>query len=161
MSTGWLGQLGLIVAQGSNLFETMMLNLTLLQNGETLWNTQRPCWELEEVRSKERTEIALPDNAAELLTLQSRRLLLHRKEEKVIGYALLGGDFFNKENAFCEQMTVWRASQDKKSDPLVYRPRKHDSSKQFWQEFPAVFAPDEGQRMPGVEMCIRDSCVRI
>ena len=79
VGAGWLGKLGYIQAQGSNLFETLMLNLTLLQDGVKLWGENQPCWELDEPRSAERTEIALPDNPAQLLTLQSRRLLLDRE----------------------------------------------------------------------------------
>ena len=90
ISPGWLGRLGLIQAQGNSLFETLMLNLTLLQDGASLWGPPRPCWELDVPRSGERTEIAQPDNPAELLTLQSRRLLLHREGDRVTGYALLG-----------------------------------------------------------------------
>ena len=71
-----------------------MLNLTLLQDGVKLWGENQPCWELDEPRSAERTEIALPDNPAQLLTLQSRRLLLDREGEIVTGFSLLGGDFF-------------------------------------------------------------------
>ncbi len=97
VGAGWLGKLGYIQAQGNNLFETLMLNLTLLQDGVKLWGENQPCWELDEPRSAERTEIALPDNPAQLLTLQSRRLLLDREGEIVTGFSLLGGDFFPGE----------------------------------------------------------------
>lgn len=100
VGAGWLGKLGYIQAQGNNLFETLMLNLTLLQDGVKLWGENQPCWELDEPRSAERTEIALPDNPAQLLTLQSRRLLLDREGEIVTGFSLLGGDFFPREKLF-------------------------------------------------------------
>lgn len=147
---GWLGKLGLILAQGDTLFERLMLNLVLLKDGEQPWQPPLPCWELPEARSAERTEIPQPDNPAALLTLQSRRLLLHREGEKVIGYTLLGGDFFERENAFCEQMTVWRAAQASKNAPVVYLPKRHDPAKQFWREFPSVFLQESGGRCPGV-----------
>lgn len=150
VGAGWLGKIGLILAQGKNLFETLMLNLCLLKDGETLWRQDRPCWELKEARSGERTEIAQPDNAAELLTLQSRRLLLSRDEDQVTGYALLGGDFFERENVFCEQMTGWRSTQRKKNAPPVFLPQRHDPSKQFWREFPTVFLNKPGTRQPGI-----------
>ena len=150
VGTGWLGKLGLILAQGDTLFETLMLNLVLMRDGDVQWGVPQPCWERPEARSAERTKIPQPDNAAELLTLQSRRLLLHRFEEKVDGYALLGGDFFDRENAFCEQMTLWRRKQERKNDPVVYLPRRHDPAKQFWREFPAVFLPAEGEKQPGL-----------
>lgn len=150
VGAGWLGKIGLIWVQGENLFQTLMLNLCLLRDGEALWERETPCWELEEARNKERTEIVQPDNAAALLTLQSRRLLLHREEGCVTGYTLLGGDFFERENAFCEQMTVWRSVQVKKDAPLVFLPRRHDPSKQFWREFPTIFLDNPGMRQPGV-----------
>ena len=153
---GWLGKLGLILAQGDTLFETLMLNLVLLKDGEQPWQPPLPCWELEHARSTERTEIPQPDNPAVLLTLQSRRLLLNREGESVTGYTLLGGDFFERENAFCEQMTVWRAAQASKNAPVVYLPKRHDPAKQFWREFSSVFLRESGGRCPGVVWWIEE-----
>ena len=150
VGAGWLGKLGLILAQGDTLFETLMLNFILLQDGVSLWAQPVPCWELQEARCAERVEIQQPDDAASLLTLQSRRLLLHREQGAVTGYALLGGDVFPRENAFCEQMTIWRKKQESKNAPAVYLPRRHDPAKQFWREFPAVFQKQPGERQPGL-----------
>ena len=151
VGAGWLGKLGYIQAQGNNLFETLMLNLTLLQDGVKLWGENQPCWELDEPHSAERTEIALPDNPAQLLTLQSRRLLLNREGETVTGFSLLGGDFFPRESAFVEQMTIWRNATTKKNEPPVFVPCRHDAAKQFWREFPSVFCKGEGNvHQPGV-----------
>ncbi len=150
--TGWLGQLGLISAVGKNLFETLMLNLTLLQEPLKRWPGENcPCWELPNVRCEERVEINIPNNAAQLLTLQSRRLILHRANGKVTGYSLLGGDFFPKEEAFAEQMTVWvPVSEEKQKKRKQVHPQRHDAAKQFWREFPAAFANQEGGRKPGI-----------
>lgn len=151
VGAGWLGKLGLLLAQGKNLAETLLLNLVLLKDDGSLWEAPLPCWELEQPRCGERTQIPQPTNAAALLTLQSRRLLLHRQGGLVVGYSLLGGDFFDKENAFCEQMTIWRKIQEKKNSPVFYQPRRHDSTKQFWREFPAAFPQDGGDiHMPGI-----------
>ena len=150
VGAGWLGKIGFLQAQGENLYETLMLNLTLLKDGQTCWDENRPCWELDAPRSDERTEIVCPDNPAQLLTLQSRRLLLHRAGDAVDGFALLGGDFFPRENAFAEQMTIWRNAA-KKNEPAVFVPRRHDPAKQFWREFPSVFCKgDENVHRPGV-----------
>lgn len=149
ISVGWLGSLGYIQALGNNLYETLMLNLTLLKDGREYWSENRPCWELETPRSAERTKIPCPDDPAQLLTLQSRRLLLHRTEGMVDGYFALGGDFFSKENAFAEQMTVWRNAA-KKNEPAVFVPCRHDPAKQFWREFPSVFCKEKNVRQPGV-----------
>ena len=150
----WLGKLGLISAVGKNLFETLMLNLTLLRrpnNNEKWLQENYPCWEQPEPNVGERVKISMPDNAAQLLTLQSRRLILHRANGKVIGYSLLGGDFFPKEKAFAEQMTVWvPVSEEKQKKGEQVRPQRHDAAKQFWREFPAAFADQEGGWKPGI-----------
>lgn len=149
ISVGWLGTLGFIQALGDTLYETLMLNLTMLRDGRECWGGSKPCWERENPRSGERTEVCCPDDPAQLLTLQSRRLLLHRTGEIVDKAFALGGDFFSKENAFAEQMTIWRTMPVKKNEPVVFVPCRHDPAKQFWREFPAVFCQDGGHR-PGV-----------
>ena len=150
VGAGWLGKLGPIQAVGSNLFETLLLNLTLLKDGAEKWGEGVPCWELETPRSGERTEIPQPDHPAALLTLQSRRIFLHRENDRVTGYSLLGGDFFSPEYAYCEQMTVWRGVQRSRNAPFVFLPKRHDPGKQFWREFPAVFMQENGIHAPGV-----------
>lgn len=147
---GWIGRLGIVEAVGHNLFETFMLNLVFQREGDK-WNDNRPVWE-EEPKGEERTEIALPNNPAQLLTLQSRRLFLIRKEGKVTGYYLLGGDFFSKINAFAETMTVW-APVGNKGSAEEFRPKRHDPDKQMWREFGNIFFEQKGQsgrRLPGV-----------
>ena len=87
---GWLGKLGLIYAEGTNLFETLILNFVLLNDNGEPWSNGKAIWEVDEPRTKEREEIVLPQNQLAMLTLQSRRLLLQRKGSRVIGYNLLG-----------------------------------------------------------------------
>ena len=148
---GWLGKLGLIIAEGENLFETLMLNMVLLPAGKLWEKKEQPCWELDTPRSGERVQIAMPQNAAELLTLQSRRILLQREGTAVMGYALLGGDFFPRENTLQEQMTVWQDVTDKKGNHQYYQPKRHDATRQMWREFGAIFSvQNEHKRKPGV-----------
>lgn len=148
---GWLGKLGLISATGDNLLETLLLNLVFLRDGEyELWGEEEPVWEKEFVKSDERTEITIPDNPSALLTLQSRRLHLIRDNDFVVGYMLLGGDFFPKENSFAEQMTLWRVTPQKKSGPPEYQPRRHNPSRQLWRDFSALMGQDDAKRSPGV-----------
>jgi len=150
---GWLGKLGVIFAVGENLFETLILNLTILQDGQEPWSEDElPCWELERPRSAQRTEINLPQNPASLLTLQSRRLLLQRDEKGVTGYCLLGGDFFEEKDAFTEQMTLWKQQKknSRQSSMEVLVPQKHDSARFIWQEFPTVISDSSSTRKPGI-----------
>lgn len=148
---GWLGQLGLIVSVGDNLFETLLHNLIFLKDGgNELWGEEEPVWEAETVKSDERTVITMPDNPSGLLTLQSRRLLLEREGDLVIGYALLGGDFFLKENTLAEQMTLWRKAAKKEAGPPEYLPRRHDPARQLWRDFSALAGQGGGGHRPGV-----------
>jgi len=143
---GWLGKLGIIYASGENLFETLMLNFVLLNDNNEPWDNGYAVWELDAPRADERVEIVLPQDWLTILTLQSRRLLLQRDGNSVVGYRLLGGDFFQKENAFTEQMTLWK--KDEKED--IYYPKRHDPSKQLWRDFSALLADGEGLRRPGI-----------
>ncbi|WP_308685188.1 type I-E CRISPR-associated protein Cse1/CasA [Stomatobaculum longum] len=147
---GWLGKLGIITAAGKTLFETLLLNLTLLKDGSKAWQQENiAVWEKEKAPYKEREEIQLPENQAELLTLQSRRLLLHRADEfSVDGFTLLGGDFFPKESAATEQMTLWGRTADKKI--IQYQPRRHRAGIQMWREFASIFCAEEGTYLPGI-----------
>lgn len=133
--SGWLGNLGVITAAGSNLFETLLLNLVLRYDFTCDDPYGKTSWEIDEINSEEGKEVAIPSSPLELLTYQSRKLLLERKEDKVTGYKLLGGDFFSIENAFVEQMTVWRQVKKKGSPIQTYIPQKHEPSRQLWRDF--------------------------
>jgi len=146
VGVGWLGKLGLIYATGTNLFETLMMNFVLLDHNEMPFENGQACWELKAVHSKERVEIPMPNNPLELLTLQSRRLLLSREAGNIVGYKLLGGDFFPKENAFIEQMTVWR--KDEKTSEFI--PKRHDPSKALWRDYATLISKGDKDGKPGI-----------
>lgn len=151
---GWLGKLGLITIRGNNLFETLVYNLILLnhkRNFSEVWGPECPAWEPDVPNTAERAEIPMPDNLSELYTLQSRRLWLNRDDnEKVIGYNLLGGDFFEKVDAFIEAMTVWSKVKGNERAGEKFQPRRHDSSVQMWREFSYAFETAAGSHIPGV-----------
>ncbi|MGI5901002.1 MAG: type I-E CRISPR-associated protein Cse1/CasA [Desulfitobacteriia bacterium] len=146
---GWLGKLGLIAAIGGNLFETLLLNLIFLKDENELWGKEEPIWEVETVKTDEGVEITIPDNPSGLLTIQSRRLLLERQNGLVIGYYLLGGDYFTEENAYNEQMTLW-LDISKKDEQPKHVPRRHDSARQIWRDFSVLVGQSEGGRPPGI-----------
>lgn len=148
VGAGWLGKLGLICLLGKNLFETLMLNLVLLNSDDELFEDEKPVWEQETFPDKERVKIIMPDNLSQLYTLQSRRLFLKREGKGVAGYYLLGGDFFDKENAFIEPMTVWKNTDNKQKDEYV--PKRHNSAKQFWNDFSSLVRNDDKYQQPGV-----------
>lgn len=149
---GWLGKLGLIYATGENLFETLMLNLVLLRDGENeLWGVEKPVWELDIVRADERTPITVPNNQSELLTIQSRRLLLNFSEATITGYTLLGGDYFNPEDeVFVEQMTCWQKPSKSSKSTREFIPRRHQRDKQLWRDFSTLLSIGSGHKRPGI-----------
>ena len=151
VGAGWLGKLGLVYAKGETLFETLMLNFITwdrikdkpFPRGEAIWESETPSFE-------ERREVRTPDNPLSLLTIQSRRLMLLRDEAGVIGYRLLGGDVFPKENAFIEHMTLWRANKDSNGGEFV--PKRHDPAKALWRDFSSLLAAQavDKNSIPGV-----------
>lgn len=148
---GWLGKLGLIVAIGDNLFRTLMLNLVLLpdNNKSELWGDEKAIWE-KSLCSQERRNISVPNSQAALLTLQSRRLLLKREGNAVTGYLLQGGDFFPKENAWIEQMTIWRNNTKNDTVAPEYVPKRHNPSLQMWRDFSPLIEQGERKKIPGI-----------
>jgi len=153
--TGWLGKLGLIMAVGDDLQQTLLLNFVLLKDGtyET-WGNDRPIWEIPP-RTEERVQIPPPNSQSALLTLQSRRLLLKREGKVVVGYTLQGGDFFAKENYFCEQFTIWRNAEKKEDRPPEFVPRRHNASVQMWRDFSPLVEQGERRKRPGIVMWLK------
>ena len=160
IGVGWLGKLSLAQAVGRNLFETLMLNCVFIRDGRELFGEDRPTWEREVLEVRERNYIPVPDNFAEILTIQSRRVLLIADEKSVLGFASYGGDFFNREGAVNEQFTMWtvpKASKGKSSLPV---PRYQDLPVQMWREISSLLIREEpgsgsGHYPPGVVSWIR------
>lgn len=151
--TGWLGDRVNVYAIGENLFETLMLNLVFLKDGRYVWAENMPAWEQPTMATAKKREIPLPDNQAELLTLQSRRLILSREENRVTGFSSTGGDFFGKEgrvNAFSEQMTLWRAGKTPKNAVPQFVPASVDPWRQMWRDFEVILGRREDTHIPGV-----------
>ena len=150
---GWLGKLGVIFAVGNNLFETLLLNLTLLKDGQDCWEKPNKAIlekDTHELSVKERELYPLPENQAELLTWQSRRVLLERENtNRIKGYWIQSGDFFEEKNAFTEQMTKWKnSSKGKKS--ISYEPKRHEVNYQLWREFGSLFGQSDNDHIPGI-----------
>ncbi len=151
---GWMGKLGLVMMQGNNLFETLLLNLVLVSEDGEPFPIGIPTWEPEKSKTDERTPIPMPLNPIEILTLQSRRIHLKKNDNAIEGYYLMGGDIVDKENAFIEQMTLWR--QDSEGNIVPYR---NDPSRSMWRDYQSIMVKnlDSGKnKIPGVVRWIRD-----
>lgn len=160
---GWLGKIGGIQAVGNNLFKTLMLNMVFLKDGEELWEESAlPSWEQPTLREKDRVIVPVPDNLPEILTLQSRRMILSRTEDGVTGFNLLGGDFYSKQDSggiLKEQMTVW--SESTNVGKKLFSPHKIRVGRQAWRDFGNCFVQchkensKANRHMPGIVCWIR------
>jgi CRISPR system Cascade subunit CasA len=150
-SIGWLGKLGYIEVVGDSLFETLLLNLTLLRDGVELWNPEdcKPSWE-EEPSQRELTQIPVPNHPAALLTMQYRRVKLEAENGKVCHFYVYSGDLISPTNAFAEQNTIWRLTKGKGGEPDAWVPRNHDPARQLWRDFSSIASQNDSSRTPGV-----------
>lgn len=136
VSPGWLYKLNPVLISGKSIFETLMLNLVLYNQGEQKIALERPVWEFASAKEyiSERQTGDLPDNLAELYTSWARVLHFEWSE---VGQATIfsaGLPKIESTNAFIEPMTVWR--QDDKTGK--YRPAVRSLktlSKSMWRNF--------------------------
>lgn len=145
----WLSQLGLLWANGSNLFETLMLNFVLSTPKQKSWEPD-VIWEQDQDYNVEfllDTDPVLPAEPCDLLTMQFRRVQLVRCEERqcVKGYLQWSGQSLSSENASIEVMTLWRRNKD---GALV--PKLHDESRQMWRDFSSIFSTSDKDDRPGI-----------
>lgn len=139
---GPLGSLGFIYIQGENIFETIMLNATLLKNGNEAFGNPNPIWE-RQPDARQGVKI-YPDNLPYYYTMQCRRVELKRKNGFVTGFQSMIGEI-NSLDTDLEQMTIWHKVKGKD-----IRPKTHDFSKESWQEFPTIFDIEKSERQPGL-----------
>ena len=141
---GWCGNLGGILIRGSNLHETLLLNL--IAESRSYLPTSRndlPIWEQGVQSSTESVAGGrVPYGPLDLYTWQSRRIRLHAADGRVTGVLVANGDKLNPQNMHqLEPMTAWRRStaQEKKlRQSLVYMPRLHDPERTLWRGLSAL-----------------------
>lgn len=137
----WTGNVGLVVLEGANLFETLMLNLPLRESGPD----DLPVWEraplLPGVESPapgalvDAEGLRMPAGPADLFTWPSRRLRLFVEDDRAIDVQISNGDKRAPQNlrAF-EPMSAWRRSANQsKRGTDVFMPATHDPSRHVWQ----------------------------
>lgn len=156
---GWGGKISPVYVAGSTLFETLMLNCVVLQDGITVWDSMQPYWEIQEQQEEtesarlERRLIPAPTNLAALLTLPSRRIWLDEKEGRIEGFRTFAGDVFDSENAFCEQFTLWKPVSKSKDTPPSFRPASFTLESDRWHDLKTSFISNckgEPAHLPGV-----------
>ncbi|RMC51983.1 type I-E CRISPR-associated protein Cse1/CasA [Lactobacillus sp. ESL0225] len=136
VSPGWLYKLNPVLISGKSIFETLMLNLVLYNQGEQKIALERPVWEFASAKAyiSERQTGNLPDNLAELYTSWARVLHFEWSEDVQPTIFSAGLPKIDSTNAFIEPMTVWH--QDDKTGK--YRPAARSLktlSKSMWRNF--------------------------
>jgi CRISPR system Cascade subunit CasA len=143
-----LGNLGIVFARGNTLFETLMLNFVLLKNGKELFEEPSPVWERDNPYTQKLQQLQVPDNQAELFTLQCRRVRLQRTEDKITGYLESAGEYIDEESDFSEQMTYWKKTVEKNVEKI--KPKMHDKTRQMWRDFSVLLPEDNSAHKPGI-----------
>ena len=150
---GRLGSLGFVMVQRDALFETLLINLCPLKDGEKLWDPPQPTWEKKVCRLQAR-EIGVPKNIPEAYSLLSRRICLQEQDGMVVGLKVMGGDYYPLDNDVSEQMTMWRFKEDSKTKKRDEFPKTHDPKVHIWREFTTLVCDDpnnkEKPRIPGL-----------
>lgn len=151
MGTGLLGALGGVYAQGSNLFETLMLNWVLVTDHKPLLIGADASGHKDDFAPWD-PDYCIPSPLMDTdhrasgvvgeLTWQSRRILLIPAEDRsgIKGIRICFGDIPQVLNSNdLEMMTIWRYSavQAKRHNihfpQLALMPNQHDPSKYEWQ----------------------------
>lgn len=145
IGTGWSGNLGGLYVEGSNLWETILLNLIPIDQTSLAEFTvrDRPAWEAPPPGPDEDDERgARPFGPLDLYTWSSRRILLSESDGAVTGVVLTNGDRLMPQNMLHrEPMTAWRrsAAQEKKLGvSVVYMPQEHDPARAIWRGLAAI-----------------------
>lgn len=137
IGTGWAGQIGGLLAEGSTFKETLLLNLLARDNPRDILlggPHDLPPWERPPL-----TAVRLdrePQGAIDVFTWQTRRIRLFGDLSGVTGVLLANGDKISPQNKHTvEPHTAWRYSepQSKKLGGVVFMPQTHDPSRQVWR----------------------------
>ena len=141
---GWCGTLGGVLLEGTNLRETLLLNLVpedfpYLRRGED----DAPVWERPpHGPAEERSALRGPYGLLSLYTWQSRRVRLFGDEEAVTGALIANGDKLSTEDRHhLEPMSPWRRSTSKEKElkrSPVYVPARHDYTRALWRGLEAL-----------------------
>jgi CRISPR system Cascade subunit CasA len=154
IGTGWAGGLGLVLAEGRTVFETLLLNLVLAgTSGAPFPPVDPPVWErAAQGAGVEDRHGGEPTGPVDVLTWQSRRIRLIHDGAAVTDVLISNGDPLSPQNRHpVELATGWRRSepQEKKlKQSPVYMPRTHQPGRSFWRGLAAIL-PDTTRSSSG------------
>lgn len=149
-----LANCAMFLLRGSNLFETLMLNLVRydMEKGHPFEGSgiDTPVWEIDEpIKAQDR----LPRGYVDWLTWPSRRLLLSQPEsidgEDVVKTVVLmkGAQLQNlNDRRIYETMVAFRSARDAKEGEAPYLPVKFDPDRALWRDFTALCQSQDPKR---------------
>ena len=127
----WAGNLGLVMATGATLYETLLFNLPLTSSGPD----DLPVWE--RLPNGPGVDVSHPEprGPADVFTWPSRRLRLFTEGERVVDVQISNGDKLGPQNRHpVEPMAAWRWSKNQsKAGSDVLMPVTHDPTRRIWQ----------------------------
>jgi CRISPR system Cascade subunit CasA len=138
----WAGTLGIVMVEGTNLFESLMLNWQLTKAKQD----DVPVWERAPLSPSAAANHPSPSGPADLLTWPSRRVLLVPREDRVVDVQISYGDVLGPQNQVRnEPMSAWRKStaQSRASND-VYMPVTHAPERRIWQGLEPLLVTVEG-----------------
>lgn len=141
IGTGWAGRLGVIVLEGKTLRETLLLNLVL--DKRKSGDPGTALWERDDVLTAAVSPHDQPTGWRDLMTWPSRRILLYRKNGRVVDALVCNGDRLEPQNRQrLEVMSGWRrsANQERKASATVYMPSRHDPERAIWRGLGGLLA---------------------
>ena len=145
--SAWAGNLGLVLAVGGTLFETLLFNTPWLMSGPD----DLPIWERAQLGPAVDVEHPTPNGPADLFTWPSRRMRLFLSDDRVVDVQISNGDRLGPQNLHpYESMTAWRRSKSQsKAGAPVQMPTTHDSTRRIWQGLgPLLQRAKDGSTQP-------------
>jgi CRISPR system Cascade subunit CasA len=127
----WAGNLGLVIAEGRTLAETLVLNVPWWMSGPD----DLPVWERPPQGPAADTHHPTPRGPADLFTWSSRRLRLWLTEQRVTDVQISNGDRLAPQNLHpFESMSAWRHSKAQSRGGVdVLLPVTHAPSRRVWE----------------------------
>lgn len=166
-SKGWLFDLGGVYLSSDNLYQTLILNLRLINRSNVNYNysVQKPCWENAPSKLVEKAiRSSCIDNIAELYTTWSRAIYFNKfNMDDVFQMEIVKLPDIKHEDMFLEPMTLWKYNNvgDNKGK---FTPRKHQLNKSLWRSFGLMTKFEEAgevnakipKRKPGIIEWLND-----
>nr|WP_238390477.1 type I-E CRISPR-associated protein Cse1/CasA [Anaerococcus sp. mt242] len=136
-SKGWLFDIGGIYFTGNNLFETLMLNLSLIHPNGYIESKQTPSWEHSSEEILNNLLSLLPiNNLSELYTRYSRAIYIDPESDldKEFSFEVVKVPEIDHQNQDLELMTTWKKNETGPNKG-TFTPKKHKRDVGLWRYF--------------------------